>query len=42
VAREGVLLDMALNPSMIENDVLTFSGTPHDVQHAVRALNGEI
>ncbi|GHA73427.1 sodium/hydrogen exchanger family protein [Formosimonas limnophila] len=42
VVRAGVLLDLAFNPNIIEHDVLTFSGMPHDVQHAVRALNGDV
>lgn len=39
-ADDALVLDD--NPVILENDRITFVGTPHDIMHAGQALNGEV
>jgi Trk K+ transport system NAD-binding subunit len=39
-ADDALVLDD--NPVILENDRITFVGTPHDIVHAGQALNGEV
>ena len=42
VVRAGVMLDLNAAPDLLEHDVIVFTGSMYDVQHAAQALNGEI
>ena len=42
LVRDGVVLDLNVHPNLLENDVIIFTGSAYDVQHAAQALNGEI